>query len=257
MKVCRVLLVVFLGVSLLYAGEPWKSKTPDKWSKEDVKEILEDSPWGKKVTTGFSQVREEDKTSAGGGRGSTSPKEFEREMAAAEFARVIWWSARVPRRAMVRMVELNGFSMDPEASKKFSESEMEEHVVTIEDTMPRMMGADRLSPEELKQAAWLEIPGQKRKVSCTEAGVVKDARGRIERVRFHFPRQVDGQPILTANEKKVVFKWKLPAMAGGGPRKGAPPAEGAAASQPKMAEAKMFEAAFDPRKMVVNGALDN
>jgi hypothetical protein len=249
--------VVFLGVTLLYGGEPWKSKTPDKWDRDDVQEILGDSPWGKKITTGFSQVREQDKTSAGGGRGSTSPKEFEREMGASEFARVIWWSAKVPRRAMVRMVELGGYSMDPEAAKKFSESEMEEHVVTIEDSMPRMMAAERLSPEELKLAAWLEIPGQnKRKVACIEAGVVKDARGRIERVRFHFPRAVDGQPILTATEKKVVFKWKLPAMEGGAPRKGAAPAEGAA-SQPKMAEAKQFEASFDPRKMVVNGALDN
>jgi len=256
MKYCRGLLVFLLGVSLLYAGEPWKSKAPAKWDKDDVAAILQDSPWGKVITTGYTAVREQDKTASGGERGSTSP--FDAQGGAAkqssEFARVIWWSAHTPRRAMIRQIELGGFQVGPEQAQKFSEAAMEDHVITIEDNMARMRAAEKLTPEQLKEAAWLEIPSQKRKIACVDAGVVKDAKGQIERIRFHFPRQVDGQPLIKSDEKKIIFKWKLPTLAGGGASGKAkteqPPAE------VKLGEAKQFEASFEPKKMMVNGELD-
>lgn len=257
MKFCRGLLVFLLGVSLLYAGEPWKSKAPEKWDKDDVTTILQDSPWGRLVAIGFTAVRDQDKTQAGGGRGTTSP--FDSQGGAAqqtsELARVIWWSAHTPRRAMLRQIELGGFQVAPEQAQKFSEAAMEEHVITVEDNMARMRAAEKMTPEQLKEAAWLEIPSQKRKIGCVDAGVVKGAKGQIERLRFHFPRQVDGQPLIKSDEKKVIFRWKLPTLAGGGApgkaRAEQPPAE------VKMGDAKQFEASFEPKKMLVNGELDN
>ena len=258
MKVCRGLLLFFLGVSLLYAGEPWKSKAPEKWDKEDVATILQDSPWGKVVTTGYVQVQEKDKTQAGGGRGTTSPKEFERgDTQATEQARVTWWSAHTPRRAMIRQIELGGFQVAAEQAQKFSEAAMEHHVITVEDSMARMSAAEKLTPEQLQEAAWLEIPSQKRKISCVEAGIVKDAKGKIERIRFHFPRQVDGQPVIKSDEKKVVFNWKLPSLQGKGERGAGKAKSEQPPAEVKMGEAKHFEASFEPKKMMVNGEIDN
>jgi hypothetical protein len=244
MKYFRALILLLVGVSLLYAGEPWKSKSPDKWTQDDVNGILKDSPWGKVVPTRFETQKEKDKT-AESGQGSRTTSPFDRGESAGskvpvEFARVTWWSARTPRRAMVRMVDLKGFRMDAEAAKKFSETPMEHHVITIEASPGMMDAASKLEPEVLNKAAWLEIPGQKRRVECVGAGVVKNSQGKLERIRFHFPRQVDGQPLITANEKKVIFKWKLPDNL-----------------KVKLEDAQIFEATFEPKKMVVGGELDN
>jgi len=256
MKFCRGLIVFLVGVSLLYAGEPWKSKTPDKWNKDDVQTILNDSPWSKVVTTGYSAVREQDKTSSGGARGSTSPFDAQGggPTQASEFARITWWSGKTPRRAMIRQIELGGLSVAPEQAKKFSESVMENHVISLEDNMGRKRAAQKLTPEQLMQAAWLEIPSQKRKIDCVKAEVIPDAKGGVERIIFQFPRQIDGQPAITASSGKVIFKWKLPELAGGrGPGKG----QEQQPAEIKMGDAKQFEASFDTKKMVLNGELDD
>jgi hypothetical protein len=254
MKFCRGLIVFLVGVSLLYAGEPWKSKTPDKWNKNDVEQILKNSPWGKTRATGEVTVREEDKTSSGGQRGSTSPQGLDVSKAPTDWVYVLWWSAKTPRRAMIRQIELGGLSVAPEQAKKFSESVMENHVISLVEIPERMRAAHRLTPEQLKQAAWLEIPSQKRKVDCVEAAVIKDAKGADERIIFQFPRQIDGQPVITAESKKVVFKWKLPTLAGGrGPGKG----QEQQPAEIKMGDAKQFEVSFDVKKMVLNGELDD
>ena len=260
MKVCRVLIIFFLGAALLYASDPWKSKAPEKWDKDDVDKILKDSPWSKVVATGYTVGKEQEKTQSGGGRGTTSPFDSQGggPTQASEFARVIWWSAKTPRRAMIRQIELGGMSVAPEQAQKFSESVMEDHVFSLEDNASRKRSAQRLTPDQLMQAAWIEIPSKHLKVDCTKAEVIKDQRGGVERIIFMFPRQIDGKPTLDADSGKVIFKWKIPELAGGG--RGPGKSQEAKAQEPaevKFGDAKQFEASFDTKKMVLSGKIDD
>jgi hypothetical protein len=110
----------------------------------------------------------------------------------------------------------------------------------------------------LMQAAWLEIPKQKRKIDCVKAEVIPDGKGGVERIIFQFPRQIDGKPVIDASSGKVIFKWKLPELAGGrGPGKGPGKGEEQQPAEIKMGDAKQFDASFDVKKMMLNGELDD
>ena len=40
-----IILVILAGVTVLWAGNPWKSKSPDEWSMEDAMVVKFKSPW--------------------------------------------------------------------------------------------------------------------------------------------------------------------------------------------------------------------
>lgn len=235
----RVLVAVAaaaLFVSLAAADEPWMSKTSKNWSKEDTEKILHDSPWGRRIGTALEYSSEKDKSTGGKKIISDTDRGDQHET---DFALVLWWSARTTRRAFLRMFELGGNSVSEEQAQKFAENAMPQFVVSILGGGRMVDVSSKLEENELKKAAWLESPRIKKRIDPVEVVVVRDAKGKAERINFIFARETEGQPTVTAEDKKITFKWRLPKT----------PTE-------TVEKAKQFQVQFLPSKMTAGGAAD-
>lgn len=237
MKGLRVVALMLCVVLLAWAGEPW-DKEYKSWSQEEAKKILFDSPWGKDVVTkmGFEKQSEENKQT--GGKKTASATE-RGEMRPEEFAKVSWWSARTPRRAYLRMFELSGRQVTPEQMRDFAETTKDTYEVALWESDRVKKQVKDFKPEDYIKAAWLESQRLKQKIAPVDVEVVRDSKGMVERIIFKFPREVEGQPLVTSADKKIVFKWKLPRE-----------------DKETVEKAKQFEAQFQPAKMTALGQAD-
>ncbi|MBI3405164.1 MAG: hypothetical protein HY046_06870 [Acidobacteria bacterium] len=231
-----VVVVLTFPTSRAWTGEPWDEEDYSKWSKKDAEKILTSSPWAKRTPTKTEKVKDKDKTVMGHDVG-------ERNLAGGDvrdddFATVVWWSAKTPRKAYVRLAELSGAQVSPEQAKQFIGQAMP-HIFTIRvDSGPMVNLAAKLSAEELKSAAWLDSPRLNKKIAPEDAGVVM-AQGKPDRIRFHFPRELDGKPTIGADEARITFSWKLPV-------------------DPKglIKDAKQYDVIFEMKKMTAKGEVD-
>jgi hypothetical protein len=241
MKRLRIPFALLCVASLAWAaGEPWE-KEFKSWDKGDTEKVLQNSPWGKKVTTREEYEKSQDKSGGWGPQGrETSAEKLDRGIPTPkEFARAVWWSARTPRRAYMRLAELSGQPVTMDQIRQFAESPIENPVIALWESDMVMQLAMKMDPEQLKQAALLESSRLKKKIAPAEVTIVKTGAGRPDRIVFAFPKEVDGQPLATSADKVLRFKWKLPRT----------PKE-------SMKDAKQFEAQFQPAKMVALGQAD-
>lgn len=241
MKQLRVAIAILAAATLVYAGDPWDDKKPSEWNEKEVMKILQGSPWGKRVATVEELVTDQDK-SASNARGATSGAgstgTFDRgDLRPKALATVMWWSARTPRRAFVRLAQLRGAQINENQAREFTETEMPEHIIVIEESGQMVAVAAKLEEAQLKEAAWLDL-GKDQRVAPSEAGIISEG-GKPVRIRFNFPRTVDNQPLMDG-KRRVVFKWRLPAT----PRE-------------KLENAKLREVVFESKKMTVGSEADN
>lgn len=61
--------LLMAGVLLLAAEPAWKTKLPAKWTEEDAKQVITDSPWAKIVKATIVRKQSEDERRAGGNMG--------------------------------------------------------------------------------------------------------------------------------------------------------------------------------------------
>lgn len=54
-RAVRSVIISLLGATLLWAGDPWEGKPYTEWTEKDVKRVLQNSPWVRKV--GFGNMR--------------------------------------------------------------------------------------------------------------------------------------------------------------------------------------------------------
>jgi len=233
----------FIGILLVcalcvFAGDPWDDKEPKSWSEKDVDKILYSSPWGKKVPTKMEYVKDQDKSNVVRGtvqndRGRPMPKDV---------VVAWWWSSKTVRRAFLRLYELRGGQVDAAQAREFAETDLEPTV--------SLMGSDRgsmslltrwgkLPPEELKQNVWLDSNRFKDPVYPADVRIIQDSKGNAERILFVFPEKVGDQSLVTSDDKRVLFRWRLPVE-----------------KDQKPEDAQRFEASFEPKKMQVQKAAD-
>lgn len=237
MKPLRVMWVcLLLGTGLAWASDVWDQET-GSWSRKDADRILNNSPWGRKVATKLEMVKDTNKQAAQG-EGENVTQYDRGDPREGDYAMVWWWSARTPRRAFMRIYELSGGKVGKEQADQFMETKATAHLVSIMGGGAMVAVSGKLSPEELKKAAWLQSPRLDKKIEPEEVEVVM-AGGKPDRILFKFPREVDGQPLITGEDKRILFRWKLPKS----------PKE-------KQEDAKQFEVAFEPKKMVARGEID-
>lgn len=227
---------VFLAASLAWADDLWDAETK-AWERKDADKILNNSPWGKRIPTKVQYAQEKDKAKVSGPGGNSSA--FERgDLREDDFAMVWWWSARTPRRAFMRIYELSGGKVSKESAEQFTETKAEAYLVSVMGGGAMVAVSGKLSVEELKKAAWLHSPRLDRKIEPENVEVVM-AGGKPDRILFMFPKEVDGKPLITAEDKRLLFRFKLPKS----PRE-------------KLVDAQQFETAFEPPKMVARGEAD-
>lgn len=218
MKTCRIsslALPILMSALLLWAGDPWKEKPWMEWTQKDVDKVLEDSPWAQ----GYLKAKE-------------SQPEFDPSLSAEQRERqrstqvtdayftVVWESARTVKEAQARLSQLQ--TTGPEEGDDWELAIPQDHVIWVAGYvyegryLTELNDFQRLSEEEKGKAALLELKQSKKKVYPKHVemkfGQTAAGGGRVGRyldVRFYFPREVDGQPLLGPAEKKVTFRWLL------------------------------------------------
>lgn len=232
----RVLVCVCLALAgtVVCADDLWNKETAS-WSKKDAENILNDSPWGRRVATKFEYVKQD-----GSGAHKDTVGKFDRgDERGGDHAMVWWWSARTARRAFMRMFELSGGQVDKGRVEQFTEAKASAYLISIMEGGAMVAISGNLPKEELKKAAWLHSPRLDRKIECEAVEVVMTRSGRPDRIVFQFPQELDGKPLITAEDKRLLFRWRLPKS----------PKE-------KIDDAKQFEVVFEPKKMIARGEAD-
>jgi 23S rRNA pseudoU1915 N3-methylase RlmH len=235
--ICGLAVLVLL-TSLAAADDPWVKRPPQDWNRSDVDKVMKDSPWGKEIATEQTYSKDSAENKSTGGK-QLDPVTDRGAMQDTAFAMVLWWSAKTTRRAYIRMAELSGAQFAEEQKQKFAESPMSHHVVSVIGGGEMVNVSAKIEAAELKKAAWLESARLKKKILPEDVVVVMDEKGKAQQINFLFARELEGQALVTAEDKKLIFKFKLPKSA-----------------KETVEKARQFDVTFQPAKMVAGGAAD-
>ena len=145
--------IVLLAGAVLAAADFWEETEFTAWSDKDVEQMMNDSPWAKRLTVRFPRTPRESRGAqtyspdGGRGGGNTIPP-----------TRVVlqWRTAQPIRQAMVRGRIEQGGTVDPEA-QVFLDQSAPGYVVVVTG-LPGQFG--RLTPEALMAEARLERKGK-------------------------------------------------------------------------------------------------
>jgi hypothetical protein len=214
MILTRMLLVVSLALPAAPSGGmPW-DKNPEQWNQADTYKILRDSPWTPaeiKLESNYTDRRTDPQSgivtnsplnpeNTGRARGI----EISRDKALPAVA-VLWWSAKVVRLAKQRLAQLRNSGAKTEAL----------HADALPDFVVAIEGSEQLrilrdAKEDLHDTVFLELPGGL-PLDLQSIKFVEGAEEDDTRVEFHFTREVDGNPSLTADAERVVFHCRATA----------------------------------------------
>ncbi|HEV2491217.1 MAG TPA: hypothetical protein VGT03_15535 [Candidatus Acidoferrales bacterium] len=243
------LVVSLLVVGLAWAGgDPWKTKPYQQWTQDDIRQILNDSPWARLErvpmdwrdnqrqgnganpmerapgSAGMAQSAPAGpgNTGAGGGPGSNYPNAgvgggstpnygAPSAMGTPEGQTVFivrWTSSQTVREALVRDNVLAGKMQESEAAQYLAQPAPSYQVTVIG---PDMTPFGNVKEDELKAKTYLQAKQSKQKVTATDVHVERSQDGKqVYVVMFSFPKKTaDGQDLISAAEKTVQFGIKL------------------------------------------------
>jgi len=220
-----VISYVFLGTFALFllpararSSDVWKTKPVREWTQEEIRGFLLNSPWVRQVTTGRPPGDQE------GPDGSVQTQSGRRETSGAEGRAggpaidmpeggpspgatyyIEWSSAKIVRAANVRLGILQGrIKQDPGEPPP-----LDTYVLTVGG--PDLRAFSAATEPQLQATAYLRAKHSKTRVEPKEVKILR-RNDRVVVVTFTFPRQVDGQPIISDQEKSVEFSCKHRAL---------------------------------------------
>jgi hypothetical protein len=214
MTFTRVLLAVLLAVPAAPSGGvPWDKK-PEQWDQADAYKILRDSPWTPaeiKLESNYTDRRTDPQSgiitnspinpeNTGRARGI----EVSHNKALPAVA-VLWWSARVVRLAKQRLAQLRNSGAKTETLRADA---LPDFVVAIEGSEQLRILRD--AKEDLHDTAFLELPDGL-PLDLQSIQFVEGTEEDNTRVEFHFAREVNGSPSLSADAERVVFHCRATA----------------------------------------------
>ena len=228
MRVSRIsagIIIVFFATASFAQG-PWAKKDWKKWSKDDCKKVLENSPWAQQWTyedakmANFSS-RPEGTTAGGVGSGSTQGVGSESEL---QVAYTIQLRSALPvREAVVRQLMLaNRFdNMNQEQQESFLKqtepylNRKYDDVIVVHVTYSSnvveynrglMTFWENYPGGTVPQDAFLNTPrGEKVPVAQLIA-----PKGGAQEFEFIFPRVFNGKPVLEPGDKKMSVEFMSP-----------------------------------------------
>jgi hypothetical protein len=206
---------------LLAASDPWKAKPYSQWDANEVRKVLNDSPWAKLEVVPASWRPDSGSAGSGGGLNPTGGPASARSgggrgapggsagggtdtgSPTAEF-QVRWSSSRTIRAAALRSLALANQSVDPDAEKQVAAPENYYEVAVVGRDMQPFIGT---SEDALKASTFLMLKKSKQRVSPESASVAVGADGKtVQVVTFRFPKTSPaGQAIIGADEKSIEF----------------------------------------------------
>jgi hypothetical protein len=224
-RITRVLLVlaaILVGVKV-WAGDPWEEKPYKDWDQNDIRRILNDSPWSKAPeverekkklsleapagapTAGKAEEEEEDEQEEKhhGRKEEDEEKEREKGSRQAKFI-VRWISSRTLREASVRGQVLRKQISEGDMDKQLPPAADDYELAVVGIDMTLFQNADEPT---LRGSSYLRGKRSKEKITARQVEIVRGADGkRINAVIFHFPKvNAAGQPVVSPDEKEVKF----------------------------------------------------
>lgn len=209
-----------------WAADPWQ-KPYKQWDAQDVRQILNNSPWSKAI-----EAEPKDKKNrleapegapaavAGGPRAEAEDAEDENEKGQEREREetekkteekkeeikflVRWVSSRTLREASVRGQVLQGKIPEADADKNLPPTSEDYEVALVGADMSAFNGA---SESTLRDKTYLVPRKSKQKVPASQVEIVRAADGkRINAIVFHFPKtNATGQLIISTDEKELQF----------------------------------------------------
>ena len=226
--------VALILAEMLWGGsDPWKTKPSAQWDANDLRKVMNDSPWAKLIEVpaiwkpadggavpgagGLNPAGSPPSPGGGssaGGRGATSGGSAmgggsaggagisQTQTPTASFD-VRWTSSRTFRAAAVRSQVLANQVTEADAQKQLEPDKYYEVTVIGRDMQP-FQGLDEGT---LKAASFLVAKKSKQKVGPESVHIEVGADGKaVQAVTFRFPKTSStGQTILGADEKGVEF----------------------------------------------------
>ncbi len=200
------ILAVSLSISAAaFAQNFWVKKTPAEWSLRECEKLLSDSPWAKNRTVGDVLIEEIGNPASVDGRESHPWIQY-----TARF-----WSARPMRQAYVRQVLLarDFAALSPE--RRQSVEEQNERILGLKfpDRIVLMVVCATNIPSYKRDLAqhWQTRPQSQwtmdtflitGKGRIPPLGVMA-APGEGAQLELHFPRTIDGQPVVQPGDKSI------------------------------------------------------
>jgi hypothetical protein len=226
------ILIFLIAAGLAYgSNDTWKTKPYQQWDKNDVTQILTNSPWVKSTTVTAtwknslnapdegtqpsqqaqpSQPPSRPGMGAGGSQpGGAQPGTPDEPSMGPDVPFIIrWTSAQTMREALARDAVLNGRSSEAQAQQYVAQQPSSYEVVVYGTDMTPFT---KETNDTLKSKAFIEVKPSKEKVNPSSVEIVKDTDGKkITSVLFSFPKQgPNGQALLATNDKQVQFDCKL------------------------------------------------
>jgi hypothetical protein len=215
----RRLVIVFallLAVDL-WASDPWREKSYKNWDEKDVRKILNESPWSKRIEVGGHERTRvglespEDTSTASeaggesgeeeGGRGAEQEKETKKN--GINFV-IRWGSSRTMRAAWVRSQVLQKRISEVDTEKSLPPVPGDYELLLVGPDMTLFEKADEAT---LKEKSYLLAKKSKQRINPSKVEFARAPDGkRIKGIIFHFPKKTPaGKPIFPANEKELEF----------------------------------------------------
>jgi len=201
----RTLVAALLAVltASAWARDPWKDKPYKSWDTGDLRKILFDSPWSRRVTRTALQAPDAPNEDVSGVdmMGSHS-KEAEAGGDTQQTVYVVRWvSSRTLREAWARSMVLQ---------KQIAPDSIDQHLPPVPGEFllavigPDMAAFARADEATLKSKSYLALNREKIPPARVEVDRAQD--GRIAGVVFHFPKtDAAGHGLISGNEKNVTF----------------------------------------------------
>ena len=209
---CVVAVALFLAIEL-WAGDPWKQKSYKVWNQNDVRKILNESPWAKRIEVEGGRTKHagmespenggtsesaagEESDEGGGGR--------EQNDRAPMTLVVRWVSSRTMRQAWVRGEVLQ---------KRISESDTDKFLPPpSDDSQLLIVGRDmsfftKLDEDTLRARSFLLLTKSKQIISPSAVQIVRlpDGKG-IKGILFRFPKKLLVRPsTLSVDDNDLKF----------------------------------------------------
>lgn len=198
--------------AVAWPADIWSTKPVREWTREETQQFLLDSPWTHRVFVGGSLLdgAPDDTTGERAGLGESSAAAGrERSSVDVPVSRqtgapylIEWRSAKIFRRAGAHLTALQSQTKEVDAEP----APLALYVLSLEGADLRVF--DGVTEAQLKASAYLRPKRAKTKVEPAEVRVQKAQDGRVIAVHFAFPRQMDGQPVISDQEKSVEFSCK-------------------------------------------------
>jgi hypothetical protein len=222
MKPMLALALAMLLSASAWGRDPWKDKEYKNWDANDVRKILYDSPWSKRVSRTALQAPEGPAEDVSGvDMMDTHSKEAEASADTQQTVFVVRWvSSRTLREAWSRSLVLQK-QISPESIDQHLPPVPGEYLLAV--VGPSMGAFAKSNETTLKNKSYLAVGKQRIRPVRVEIDQTRD--GKINGVVFHFAKtDATGKPLLAGSEKDLRFVER-----------------GAAAG---------FEVNFNPRQMV-------